>query len=1198
MRGAGVGENAMWASLIAGAALIAAEPAHAAAIATNPFFHTLGAADGLPSSEVRKLAQDRDGYVWIGTVDGLARYDGQDVRVYRHDPADPLSLGGNDVTALFVDADNRVWCGGEDAGLSRLDTPRHGFAHFRHDAANARSLGVTDVWAIAQDAGGAIWAGGYAGGVDRQEPDGGFTHFRHAAGDAHSLVSDNVLALAGARDGGLWVGTDIGLDRFRAGTGFEHVDFSAVAAPGKPLNVMGFLDDGDGVLAATRVGVVRVDATLHASLFVGDGLRDRVVYGLARDSAGALWIATRGGLHRRDTAGRIDAYLENPALPGSLPANAVFDLMRDHEGGLWFALREAGIARLSPQWRNFALFRHDAENAASLSANTVRALAAAPDGKVWAVNASGGVDRLDPATGAVERLAERLPAPDRALWSVFEDARGQLWVGHARGLRVYDLARGTFEDLPVDAARQDALARGVLHQLVADGDDALWALARGGGMQRIDLATHRIERFDEANGRLRNADVDQVLRTPQGEVLLAGALGVDRFDAAARRFVALAGAPAQRVHALALAPDGTLWLHVLGALEHYRLDGGTLRRLGRIGTEDGWPALAIGSLHVDARGELWVGSPRGLWRVDPRTRRVRVYDTHDGLASAEFNQTPLLARADGTIFGGTLAGVVGFAPDALSDNDVVPPLALERVSVRRGGREIDLLPHGTLVLEWADRDLRVAARALSYADPARNRYQWRLSDIDTEWIDSGNRAAREFAQLPPGDYRLAVRAATATGPWRELAAPLRLRVAPPPWATRQAYALYALCAVLVWLLAFRAYRTRVRRRHGMELAEQRRRYAEQASAAKSEFLATMGHEIRTPMTGVLGMTELLLRTPLDTEQKSYAESIQRSGRVLLRLVNDSLDLARIEAGRLELIVAPFDLHALVEEIAALQRGAAAAKGIAWRLTIAADAPRFVAGDAVRVEQVMLNLINNAIKFTEHGAVAVTLARGDDGAAVFRVVDTGPGMSPQMRARLFGRFEQADGPQRRVGSGLGLAICRELATRMGGSIDVESELGRGSTFTLRLPLPAAPAPVAAPETAPLETARKAQKILLVEDDATVAAVIAGLLRAQGHDVVHVPHGLAALTETALAPFDAALIDLDLPGVDGFALARLLRQRGAACARLIGISARSTGNEDADCRAAGMEGFLRKPIDGAALAEYLARGAASTVDTAAM
>jgi signal transduction histidine kinase/CheY-like chemotaxis protein/streptogramin lyase len=1173
-----------------------------AALATNPFFHTLSAADGLPSSEVRKLAQDRDGFIWIGTQDGLARYDGVDFRVWRHDPADAASLAGNDVSALFVDRDNRLWCGGEDAGLSMLDVHRARFVHFRHGA-NPRSLGVSDVWAIAQDADGAIWAGGYAGGVDRLERDGrSFAHFRHDPADARSLASDNVLGLFGDAGGRMWVGTDVGLDIFGADHAFHHVDFSALAAPGTPLNVINFFDDGAaGVLASTRIGVVRIDAALKATLLEGDALHDKVVYGVTRDAAGDLWIATRGGLHRRARDGRVDAYLENAALPGSIPANAVFDVLRDHEGGLWFALREAGIARLAPQWRNFALFRHDPENAATLSANHVQGLAAAPSGAIWSVDSSGGIDRLDPRSGSVQRLAERLVAPDRALWSVLEDAHGQLWVGHARGLRVYELQSGKFADLAVDPKRSDALGRGVLHWLLADGD-AVWAVAQGGGVHRIDAASHRIERFDEGAGTLRNADIEQIARGPRGELLVASVAGVDIFDAAARRFTPLRGASTQRVHALGFAPDGTLWLHVLGTLEHYRLERGVAQLLGRIGATDGWPAQAIGSLQIDAAGVLWIGSPRGLWRVDPVTQAMRVYDQHDGLASAEFIRAPFVRSADGSLFGGTLAGIVGFDPLHVVDHSAPPPLRLDRLVVRRAGRDLDLLPtRGAFELNWDDRDLRIAVRALSYANPAANRYQWRLGRIDQDWIDTGNRAQREFSQLPAGSYRLHVRAAAANGIWSEGLAPLHLRVAAPLWETPAAYTAYALIVALGTLLALRAYRMRLRRRHAYELAKQQRRFAEQASAAKSEFLATMGHEIRTPMTGVLGMTELLLRTHLDAQQHGFAASIQHSGRVLLRLVNDSLDLARIESGKLELLDAPFDLHALLRQLDALQRPVAAAKDLAWRVAIDADAPRHLRGDAVRIEQVLLNVTGNAIKFTEHGAIDVRLSRTPAGAAQVRVSDTGPGLSDTMRARLFQRFEQDDGPQRKIGSGLGLAICRELVTRMGGTIEADGMRDRGSTFIVTLPLPETAPEIAMDETprehtAPL--AATALRVLVVEDDATVAQVIVQLLQGQGHAVLHAAHALAALAELELAAFDAALIDLDLPRIDGLALARMLRAREKRTAtraplRLIGISARCAGNEDALCRAAGMDGFVRKPVTGEMLADCLRHSASGTL-----
>jgi CheY-like chemotaxis protein len=362
--------------------------------------------------------------------------------------------------------------------------------------------------------------------------------------------------------------------------------------------------------------------------------------------------------------------------------------------------------------------------------------------------------------------------------------------------------------------------------------------------------------------------------------------------------------------------------------------------------------------------------------------------------------------------------------------------------------------------------------------------------------------------------------------------------------------------------------------------------AEAASAAKTQFLATLSHEIRTPMTGVMGMAELLLSTPLSPLQHDYTQAMQRSGGMLLKLLNDALDLARIEAGKLELEPAVFDPRQLLDDVTQLEQGLAHAKGIRFVLDVADDLPRHLLGDALRIKQVLLNLANNALKFTEHGHVTLRAQRTPDGL-LFSVSDTGPGIPEASQARLFERFEQADGPQRRAGSGLGLAICRELVDMMGGSIELESRLAHGSTFRVRLPL-AEPA-TAAPSSSTDATTDRRYRLLLVEDDTIVAAVIRGLLEREGHRVVHVTNGLAALAELAQASFEAVLLDLDLPGVDGFQIARLIRQREPAGTHLpiIAVTARSGSEDETRARAAGMDDFLRKPLSGEQLSAALAR-----------
>jgi CheY-like chemotaxis protein len=308
------------------------------------------------------------------------------------------------------------------------------------------------------------------------------------------------------------------------------------------------------------------------------------------------------------------------------------------------------------------------------------------------------------------------------------------------------------------------------------------------------------------------------------------------------------------------------------------------------------------------------------------------------------------------------------------------------------------------------------------------------------------------------------------------------------------------------------------------------------------------------------------------------DSIQRAGEHLLRLVNDALDLARIEAGKLTLDDKPFDLHALLDEVAALLQPLAQAKGLQFSLQRAPGTPRVLRGDGGRVRQILLNLGSNAIKFTERGEVALRSASTPKGL-LLEINDTGPGMEPEQVAKLFQRFEQGtrlQGSKRQAGSGLGLAICQELALAMGGLIDVQSVLGQGTSFRVRLPLPTAQIEdLLPPEARRPPRKANAMRILVVEDDPTIADVVTGLLESLGHEAVHAAQGLAALTELSRSRFDLAFLDLDLPGLDGLELARIIRSQGHALA-LVALTARSDAGAESLSLAAGMHGFQRKPV----------------------
>jgi len=414
---------------------------------------------------------------------------------------------------------------------------------------------------------------------------------------------------------------------------------------------------------------------------------------------------------------------------------------------------------------------------------------------------------------------------------------------------------------------------------------------------------------------------------------------------------------------------------------------------------------------------------------------------------------------------------------------------------------------------------------------------------------------------------------------------------PLPWPQSGAIHLYFAFTLLAFIIAAVAYRTRLRYRHQWHLAQHKRELAEHASLAKTRFLANLSHEIRTPMTGVLGMAELLLSTPLNTTQHRYVQAISQAGDHLLRLVNDALDLARIEAGHLELEQKTFALTPLLDEITALVAPMAEKHG----LHFIHQPPAFsvsVTGDATRLRQILLNLLTNSVKFTQHGQISLDVELFAEGTGMaLTITDTGPGIHAQQQERLFQRFAQIGNnanPPRYSGSGLGLAICQELTAAMGGHIRLNSRLGQGTQFRVELPLPWHALPnhseAESINTACVTASDRHLRILLVEDDLTVAEVIAALLRAQGHQVIHAAHGLAALSEAATYAFDLAVLDLDLPALDGLAVASQLRCLGHHFPLLV-ITARSDAQVEQQVRTAGIKGFLRKPVTGPLLAQAI-------------
>ena len=1164
---------------VSAASWATAAPAETSAGRTveTPRMRRLGAAEGLPSRMVLALGQDRQGYVWAATNDGLARVDGVGLRVWRHDPTDPGSLPGNEIESLLVDPLDRVWVGINGAGLSMLGPDRERFQQFPEVDAQCEG----QVWSLAY-AGKALWIGSNHHGLCRREENGRLVKYRADPADPGSLPDDTIYTLIADPQGRVWVGTGSGVARW---DGQRFTRIAPALLGGK--SVFRLTREADGTLwAGTEGGLFRIGTdgsvrraawTLSADVRAASVLHDR---------NGGYWLGTADGLYRGDRDNV--QLLAGDAGSGFLTARSgVLDMLQDHEGGIWIALLTQGLAYLPPDWKRFSTwYQLDGKPLDSLYL-----LTAAAAGSDFYIAGAHGIYQLE-AHGTLRQIAHEKQLGVGANWAVLPRADGALWIGRAGRLSLLDPRTGQRRDWKIGGGA-DVRQRIDLIRQAPNGE--LWLSVMSYGIQRRDADGNVLDtiRFDQQRGLSDNA-VEQMLFDARGQLWVTSGAGLLRWDN--DRFEPVPGISRGIIHDLAWNGPDEVWLARTGALERYHWDGLGMRLRERVGVTEGMPAVSMGGIVLGKRGQVWATTPRGLVRWDGKQRQLRLYGERDGLPDVEFSGRPPVRAADGRVLAVSSTGLVVFDPDAPDLAVPASQLVIDNLQVRRDDApgQQSLRADAPIVLGPEDRDLIITARLLSFANPQGNRYRYRVSGYDQNWVMQAADGERLLSRLPSGQYAIDVQAATSDGPWTP-SRTLSVEVLPPWW--RSGWAILAY--LMLWLLLVAAVvyvaRVQLRRRQKWQLTVHKQQIAEQASQAKSQFLATLGHEVRTPMTGVMGMSELLLATPLDEQQRGYAAAIQHAGTHLLRLVNDALDLARIEAGRLELDIRPFDLMSMLAQVQALMEPMAHHRGLAFERSFNLPGPVQVSGDETRVRQILMNLLGNAIKFTEQGHVGLGVELLDDGVGLeFEVTDTGPGINADQQQRLFHRFEQADGPRtasRYGGSGLGLAICQELAVAMGGRIDIDSRPGHGARFSVQLPLPwtqqrgdVAPH---APDSARIQL--PPLRVLLVEDDQTVADVIAGLLRARGHEVVHVLHGLAALSEMAAGQFDVGLLDLDLPALDGIAIAGQLRAMGYELP-LIAVTARSDAYAEQQVLEGGFDGFLRKPVTGDLLIDAIAKARA--------
>ena len=1160
------------------------------AVSTQEYEHELlNENDGFSSSIIFSIVQDENGFLWFGTgYTGIMRFDGKNVVAYKNNPNQNNSLPNDNAGNLTLDYQGNLWIGSWGGGVIKIDANTKRFTHYMHNAKLTNSISAPRVQTIFEDDDKELWFGTFNGGINKyNSATQDFLRLPILNDSRNGISNVRVWAIEQAAPGKLWIGTDSGLNLLdKLSQRFTHFFV-------KPNEKLAGLNKIRKIIKApnsnlylgTQEGVVYFDtvSNVFSPIPSSDGLSIGVIYSMLATTFGEYWVSSDKGVYSFTDA---DKTLRKVSL--SFDDSCSQMLFQDKQSTIWLSCEGVGIYKITRP-TIFKFFEdQDVKNAFALEA--------ANDNSILVGTSQLGLQKWIPETNQLVSLgADNIKTKQAEIKFITQTADGDIWYANNHSLLTLSKDGLYSEFVPPENLKP--YFKNII-EIGKDNENNIWVVTPNGPfvINPVSLAVRHISLTDLSWPQDKIVYHSRIYSGYKDIVWLSINNTLYRWDDAEVKAIDLSPPSNESestriidlIYSIYVDKQNRIWISNKAGLRLVDPNTGKRTLISSYFIEA--KNRGIRYINQDKNGFLWLVTPVGISRLDPSNGDLQHFDKRDGLSGSRIFYNPTVRKSDGTLYISSRDGITYFNPIEVSNSAFNEHTLLTNFNVLGSSEifNISQIKSAGIQLRYDQSNLRFEFATLDLLNARQIEYSYFLEGFDKGWNENANNNTATYTNLGGGDYVFKVRAKVKDKPWYTKELSVDVTISTPFWEQWWMFTVY----IGVLLLAFYWYLQSQKNavielerevaRKTADIAQESAKLAA-ANQIKSQFLANMSHEIRTPLTTVIGQAEAIICRDVKQENiYKEVEIIHDSSLYLLALLNDILDLTKIEENKFTLEYAPQNLHSLLSNINTMFSIQAKVKGLSFALIEDLPKPFMVNIDELRLKQVLINLLSNALKFTLEGAVSLAVQLKND-KLVFDIEDSGIGISQDKIDHIFNSFTQGDSTIRRRfgGSGLGLHLSTQLAFLMKGSIKVKSALGRGSVFTLTIPLSLPSqntdiAEVQATVNSLIEKPLFNGKILLAEDHAQNRRLIKRLLTKLGHTVYEAVDGHEVIEMCQKYDPELVLMDIHMPNMDGLQAYKALRDHGYN-KPIIALTANAMKNEVEYYSSLGFDAYVEKPID---------------------